>query len=113
MITHINLLIDNTKQNIMKNLLKPCCDLCSYLLTITGVILFSTSLLILTYCIIHEFSPGSSIRKLSEQHDTICCKSQDSSLNTAIALSIDSLKVNRSKKIYLNQNKAIIIQKVK
>jgi hypothetical protein len=92
----------------MKNLFKPCCDLCSYLLTILSIVLFSSSIILLTYSISKDFSNNKRNRKSVETYNhTTSYEVNDSEKNFTLALSTDSQKTDTSKEVYLSKNKAI------
>ncbi|MCB2195037.1 MAG: hypothetical protein KQH79_04215 [Bacteroidetes bacterium] len=93
----------------MKNLFKPCCDLCSYLLTILSIVLFSSSIVLLTYSISKDISNNNRIqRRVGDCHKTIKVTTKDK-MDSALASSVDSQKTDADKKRYMTKNKVLKI----
>lgn len=97
----------------MKNLFKPGCDLCSYLLTILSIVLFSSSVILLTYSISKDLSNIKRNRKSVENYNHTSYEINDSEKNFTLVLSTDSQKTDTSNKVYLSKNKTKKILKEK
>ena len=97
----------------MKKLFKPCCDLCSYLLTILSIVLLSSSVILLTYTIAKDFSNNNSIQKSVGSYDITENKIYNSEIYSALISSNDPQKTDTCKEMYTSKNKAVNILKEK